>query len=147
MRSFVLVGAPDPGNPNTVTEAELRGWEAEGLVRWLGPRKDIAVLLRGAHIACQPSSYREGLPKSALEAMAGRQSRSLLPIFRAAERRWLMEKRGFLVPVRDPTALAEALRKLIESPQLRARMGMAGRQRAELYFGDVLICRQTLFGV
>ena len=58
---FVLVGAPDPGNPNTVTEAELRGWEAEGVVTWLGPRRDIAELLRSAHIAVQPSTYREGL--------------------------------------------------------------------------------------
>ena len=140
---FLLVGAPDPGNPDTVSEAELRGWEAEGLVRWLGPRKDIAALLRGAHIACQPSSYREGLPKSALEAMAAGKPlvATDIPGCREAV---VHQETGFLVPPREPIALADALQKLIESPELRIRMGMAGRRRAERYFADEIICRQTL---
>jgi glycosyltransferase involved in cell wall biosynthesis len=140
---FLLVGAPDPGNPNTVTEAELRDWEAAGLVRWLGARKDIACLLRDAHIACQPSSYREGLPKSALEAMAA--GKPLVATNVPGCREAVVDgKTGFLVPPREPLALAEALQKLIESPELRIRMGMAGRQRALQYFADSIICRQTL---
>jgi glycosyltransferase involved in cell wall biosynthesis len=140
---FVLVGAPDPGNPNTVSEAELRGWEAEGLVSWLGPRRDIAALLRGAHIACQPSSYREGLPKSALEAMAS--GKPLVATDIPGCREAVVDgETGLLVPARDPPALAAALRRLIEAPELRAKMGAAGRLRAEQYFADAIICRQTL---
>jgi glycosyltransferase involved in cell wall biosynthesis len=140
---FLLAGAPDPGNPDTVSEAELRGWEAEGLVYWLGPRKDVAALLRGAHIACQPSTYREGLPKSALEAMAAGKPlvATDIPGCREAV---VHEETGFLVPPREPVALADALQKLIESPELRLRMGTAGRRRAEQYFADEIICRQTL---
>jgi glycosyltransferase involved in cell wall biosynthesis len=54
------------------------------------------------------------------------------------------QETGFLVPPREPIALADALQKLIESPELRIRMGMAGRRRAERYFADEIICRQTL---
>ena len=140
---FVLAGAPDLGNPNTVTEAELRGWEAEGVVTWLGPRKDIAALLRGAHIACQPSSYREGLPKSALEAMAS--GKPLVATNIPGCREAVVEgETGFLVPPRNPPALADALQRLIASPELRASMGAAARLRAEQNFADSIICRQTL---
>jgi glycosyltransferase involved in cell wall biosynthesis len=140
---FVLVGAPDPGNPNTVTAAELRRWEAEGLVTWLGARKDIAALLRSAHIACQPSSYREGLPKSALEAMAA--GKPLVATDIPGCREAVVDGvTGLLVPPRNPAALAAALRQLIEAPQLRATMGAAARLRAEQYFADAIICRQTL---
>ncbi|HEY1856067.1 glycosyltransferase family 4 protein [Acidocella sp.] len=140
---FVLAGAPDPGNPDTVTEAELRGWEAEGLVTWLGPRRDVADLLRGAHIACQPSTFREGLPKSALEAMAS--GKPLVATDIPGGRETVVDgETGFLVPPRDPAALAAALERLIGDAALRARFGAAARRRAELSFSDPIICAQTL---
>jgi glycosyltransferase involved in cell wall biosynthesis len=140
---FVLVGAPDEGNPNTITIAELRAWEAEGVVSWLGPRRDIAELLRGAHIAVQPSTYREGLPKSALEAMASGKPlvATDIPGCREAV---VHGQTGFLVPPRDPLALAEAIKKLLADPQLRAQFGAAARARAESQFADAVICAQTL---
>ena len=141
--AFVLVGAPDPGNPNTVTESELRGWEAQGLVTWLGPRRDVADLLRGAHIACQPSTYREGLPKSALEAMAA--GKPLVATDMPGCREAVVDgETGFLVPPHNPAALAAALERLIDDAALRARFGAAARQRAELHFSDSIICAQTL---
>jgi len=140
---FVLVGAPDPGNPDTVTEAELLAWQAEGIVTWLGPRRDIAELLRGAHIACQPSTYREGLPKSALEALAS--GKPLVATDIPGCREAVVDgQTGFLVPPRDPAALAAALRRLIEDPELRARMGAAAREYAEQNFADAIICAATV---
>ena len=140
---FVLAGAPDPGNPNTVTETELRGWEQEGLVTWLGPRRDVADLLRGVHIACQPSTYREGLPKSALEAMAS--GKPLVATDMPGCREAVVDgETGFLVPPGDPAALAAALERLIGDAALRARFGAAARRRAEENFSDAIICAQTL---
>jgi glycosyltransferase involved in cell wall biosynthesis len=140
---FVLVGAPDPGNPNTVTGEELRGWEAAGLVTWLGPRTDIAELLSSAHIACQPSSYREGLPKSALEAMAS--GKPLIATDIPGCREAVVDgQTGLLVEPRNPAALAAAIQQLIEAPELRAHMGAAARLRVEQYFADAIICEQTL---
>jgi glycosyltransferase involved in cell wall biosynthesis len=140
---FVLVGAPDPGNPNSITESELRAWADEKIITWLGPRRDIAALLRTAHIAVQPSTYREGLPKSALEAMAAGKPlvATDIPGCREAV---VHGKTGFLVPPRDPFALAEALRTLIADSALRAQFAAAARARAVEYFSDSVICAQTL---
>ncbi len=141
---FVLVGAPDPGNMNSVPESELRGWEAEGILTWLGARRDIADLLRGAHIAVNPSTYREGLPKTALEAMAAGKPvvATDIPGCREAV---VHGQTGSLVPPRDVTALAAAIKTLIDDPALRARMGAAGRLRVEEHFSDSIICAETLF--
>jgi glycosyltransferase involved in cell wall biosynthesis len=140
---FILAGAPDEGNHNALTAEQLRGWEDEGLVTWLGKVRDIAGLLASAHIACQPSSYREGLPKSALEAMAA--GKPLVATDIPGCREAVVDgETGFLVPTRDAFALAEALQKLIESPELRQRFGAAGRKRVEENFSDAIICAQTL---
>ena len=140
---FLLVGAPDPGNPNSITEAELRAWQADGVVRWLGPRRDIADLLRGAHIAVQPSTYREGLPKSALEAMAAGKPlvASDIPGCREAV---VHGQTGFLFPAGDMRALATAIKTLLDDAPLRARFGAAARTRATENFSESIICAQTL---
>ena len=139
---FVLAGGPDPGNPNSLTEAELRDAAASGAVTWLGPRRGIAALLAGSHIACLPS-YREGLPKSLLEAMAAGLScvATDVPGCRCLV---YHGETGLLVPPRDAAALADALALLIADPALRARMGAAGRQRAVREFADPIICAATL---
>ena len=140
---FILAGAPDPGNLDSIPEAELRAWQAESIVTWLGPRTDIAALLRGAHIACQPSTYREGLPKSALEAMAA--GKPLVATNVPGCREAVVDgQTGFLVPPGDASALAAGLKKLIASPELRARMGAAARARAVQEFSSPHICAQTL---
>jgi glycosyltransferase involved in cell wall biosynthesis len=141
--TFVLVGAPDPGNPNTVTEAELRGWRDEGIVTWLGPRRDVAALLRGAHIFSLPSTYREGLPKAALEAAASGLPMVLTDIPGCREA-VVDGVTGLLVPPRDPPALAKALARLIDDPVLRASMGAAARELAVSQFSDAIICARTL---
>ncbi|MDP1536303.1 MAG: glycosyltransferase family 4 protein, partial [Burkholderiales bacterium] len=66
---FVLVGEPDPANPASVPESTLRAWQGQHGVEWWGRRDDMPAVLQAAHIACLPS-YREGLPKSLLEAAA-----------------------------------------------------------------------------
>jgi glycosyltransferase involved in cell wall biosynthesis len=140
---FLLVGAPDEGNPNTVTAAELKAWQEAKKITWLGPRRDIAALLATSHIACQPSTYREGLPKSALEAMAAGKPlvATDIPGCREAV---VHNVTGLLVPPRDPAAMAAALKTLIDDPDLRARMGTAARARAVENFSDAIICEKTL---
>jgi glycosyltransferase involved in cell wall biosynthesis len=140
---FLLAGAPDAGNPDSLTEAELRGFEAEGVVRWLGPVSDVAALLAGVHIFCLPSTYREGLPKAVLEAMSSGTPvvATDIPGCREAV---VDGETGFLVPPRAPEALASALARLIADPALRARMGAAGRRRVEENFSDAIICTATL---
>ncbi|MCF3946091.1 glycosyltransferase family 4 protein [Acidiphilium sp. AL] len=136
---FILAGAPDPGNPASLTGEEIRA--ARG-VRWIGKCDDMAGLLASSHIACLPS-YREGLPKFLLEAMA-----SGLPCVATdvtgCRDAVIDGETGLLVPPRDARALAEALARLIGDASLRARLGAAGRARAQRKFADSVVCDRTL---
>ena len=125
---FVLVGGIDPGNPSSLTEAELEIWNAEGVVEWLGHRTDVREVLGESHVVCLPS-YREGLPKSLLEASGiGRAMiASNVPGCREVVRDGIT---GLLVEPRDARALATAMLRLGDDPTLRARMGVAARERA-----------------
>ena len=139
---FVLVGDPDPANPASVPESTLRSWHGQHGVEWWGRREDMPAVLQAAHIACLPS-YREGLPKSLLEAAA-----CGLPIVTtdAPGCREVVHDgvNGLLVPVRDAAALAAALGKLIGDAALRRSMGAQSRLRAETEFGLDAVITQTL---
>ena len=139
---FVLVGDPDPANPASVPESTLRRWHGRHGVEWWGRRDDMPAVLQAAHIACLPS-YREGLPKSLLEAAA-----CGLPIVTtdAPGCREVVRDgvNGLLVPVRDADALAAALKRLIEDAELRRRMGEASRVRAGEEFSQARVIEATL---
>lgn len=140
---FVLVGKPDPGNPRSVTEAELRAWQDEGCVEWWGFRSDMPQVLAQAHIACLPSYYREGLPKFLIESAAAG-----LPLVTtdATGCREAVDEgvNGFLVPPRDPRALAAVLGRLIDDPALCSRLGERSREIAEQRFASDLIHARVL---
>ena len=129
---WVLVGAPDPGNPASITQEEFQRWQAEGVVTCLGERDDVAALYQNAHIAVLPS-YREGLPRSLVEAAAcGRAVVTTdVPGCRDAIEPGVS---GLLVPVRNARALADAVAQLAQDPVQRQAMGAAGRRLAEQAF-------------
>jgi glycosyltransferase involved in cell wall biosynthesis len=123
---FVLAGRRDPSNPSSISEEQLRTWQAGGTVEWWGQREDMPAIMAAVHIVALPS-YREGFPKVLLEAAA-----SMRPVV-ATDVPGCREivrdgENGLLVPPRDAGALAEALVRLIDSPGLRRRMGERGRQ-------------------
>jgi glycosyltransferase involved in cell wall biosynthesis len=139
---FALVGDLDPGNRASIDPAVLDEWKAEGVVELWGFRRDMPRVLGEADIVCLPS-YREGLPKSLLEAMAAGLPcvTTDVPGCREAVRNG---ENGWLVPPRDPQALARALKLLIENPDLRYRMGKRGRDMVLTEFDSPIICQQTL---
>lgn len=129
---FCLVGAIDPANPASLTNAELAGWEAEGVVELWGHRSDMPEVLQAAHLVVLPS-YREGLPKVLLEAAAcGRAVVTTdVPGCRDAIDPGVT---GVLVPARDTVALAAAIKGLTDDPVRCQTMGTAGRVLAETAF-------------
>jgi glycosyltransferase involved in cell wall biosynthesis len=138
----VLVGDTDPGNPAAIPIEQLRRWEDSGAVEWWGYRTDMPAVLASAHIVCLPS-YREGLPKALLEAAAA--GRPIVTTDVAGCREVVREaENGFLVPVRDPVALADRLHRLAADPALRARMGRRGREIAEAEFAVERVVTATL---
>jgi glycosyltransferase involved in cell wall biosynthesis len=137
-----LIGSPDPGNPTSVRHQELEQWKSDGYVQLLGYRKDIAVQYAAANIVCLPS-YREGLPKSLVEAAAcGRAVVTTdVPGCRDAITPGVT---GLLVPVKDAVALADVIQTLIKDPELRSSMGQAGRALAEEAFTIEKIVEQHM---
>ena len=142
---FTLVGAPDEGNPTSVSREQLRSWTADGggPVEWWGYREDVADVLAGTHIAVLPTCYGEGAPKTLLEAAAcGRPIVATdVPGCRTVVRHG---GNGLLVPTRDPRALADAVAALADDPARRAAMGAEGRRRAETEFASDRIHAETL---
>lgn len=129
---FLLVGGVDPGNPSALTTDELEDWQREGVVRWLGHCDDIHAILRENYVACLPS-YREGLPKSLLEASAvGRAMITTdVPGCREVVRDGVT---GLLVTPRDADSLAAAMERLGSDPALRERLRKAAREKAEAVY-------------
>ncbi len=140
---FLLAGEPDAGNPNSVQAEQVDAWREEQIITPLGHVDDIADLLRDIDVMVLPSFYREGVPRSLIEAAAAG-----IPIITTdtAGCRDVVEDgvNGFLVPIRDSGALADALHKILGDPTLAARMGAAGRAKALAKFDEKLVFDRTV---
>lgn len=137
-----LAGSLDLENPASVRPETLRAWQAEGVIEYVGECADVAGFYAQAHIVTLPS-YREGLPKSLIEAAAcGRPVVTTdVPGCRDAIEPGVS---GVLVPPRNAQALADAVATLAGDEALRIRMGAAGRALAERDFGLDGIVRSHL---
>lgn len=139
---FVLVGGKD-ANPGSVSDEQLTAWQAEGVIEWTGPVPDVRPYLASASVFVLPSYYREGVPRSTQEAMA--MGRPVITTDAPGCRETVDEGvNGFLVPVRRPAALAQAMQCFIAEPSLIATMGAASRRLAEERFDVRRINRQML---
>jgi glycosyltransferase involved in cell wall biosynthesis len=111
-------------------------------LRLLGYRTDIPALLAAADLFTLPSRF-EGLPMSVIEAML-----TGLPVVasnvRGPAEQVIDDVTGIAVPPGDPAALAAALARLARDPDLRARMGQAGRQRALDRYDEAKVLARTL---
>lgn len=139
---FLLAGTPDPGNPAAVPEATVRSWVEAGLVTWLGHVDDMPALFASVDVVALPS-YREGLPKGLIEA--GASGRALVTTDVPGCREVVSDGiDGLLVPVRDAGALAAAIARLHDDPQLTARLGHAARAKALAEFDEKIVIARTL---
>ncbi len=140
---FVLAGASDPGNPAAVPEATVRGWVGEGLIEWTGHVDDMPALFASADIVVLPSYYREGLPKSLIEAAAC--ATALITTDMPGCRDVVNDgEDGLLVPPRNAAALHAAILRLLDAPDLARRFGRAARAKALARFDERIVIRRTL---
>lgn len=120
-------------NPKALKKNELQQLCDGSYIQWLGYRSDIKQLLQQTNIMAFPSYYREGVPRSLIEACAI--GRPIVTTDSIGCRDTVDDGRnGFLVPIKDSVTLAEKLRILIDDAQLREEMGKASRQKAEREF-------------
>jgi glycosyltransferase involved in cell wall biosynthesis len=123
---FQLAGGFDP-NPMSIQPAELREWEREGVIDYLGELDDVRPALGMARCYVLPS-YREGTPRTVLEAMAT--GRPVITTDAPGCRETVIDgENGLLVPVRNALALQDAMETILERPDLVERMAQKGLER------------------
>jgi len=136
-RRFVLriAGTLDKGNPAAISDAEWQEWIREGIAEPLGMLEDVRPALLSAHCVVLPS-YREGLPRSLLEAAAT--ARPVITTDAVGCRNAVdAGKSGFLCKVADTHSLAECMRRMLDlSPAALSEMGHAGRAWVERHFSE-----------
>ncbi len=126
---FAMVGWSFEGNPSAISLQEVELWREEGFVDIFDETDDVRPFIAEASVYVLPS-YREGTPRTVLEAMA--MGRPIITTDVPGCRETVIEGvNGFLVPVRNSEALAEAMERFILEPALIGRMGAESRQIAE----------------
>lgn len=140
---FELLGAVDRANPNSIPRERIRNWEEEGVIRYLGRTDDVRPYLSAADCVVLPS-YREGVPRSLLEAAA--MARPLIATDVAGCRDVVDNNvNGLLCRARDAGHLAEKMLQVLKlSPEARDRMGQAGRRKIETEFDEKLVIQKYL---
>ena len=138
---FQLLGPAGVANPSAISQQEVEQWAAEGVVEWLGETDDVRPYLSAADCVVLPS-YREGMPRTLLEASAlGR------PIVatRVPGCRDVVEDgvTGLLCEARSADDLAAKMLHMLEmTAQQRAHMGELGRARMQAEFDERLIIQR-----
>jgi glycosyltransferase involved in cell wall biosynthesis len=139
---FIVVGDQDKENRGCIDKKTLDSWKREGVVEFWGFHNNMSNLFSVASVCCLPS-YREGLPKALIEAMSAG-----LPCV-ATDVPGCREvvshcDNGYLVPAREPSLLASAIKALVEDPLTAKKMGKRGRKRVLREFSDEIVIEKTL---
>ena len=137
---FVLAGARDPDNRESVTEEDIAAWGRSGDVLLPGHVSDVPCLLALSDVVALPS-YHEGVPRSLIEAAAMGRAIVATAIPGAAA---VVEDgvNGTLVPPRDANALAAAIEALLDNVEQRSEYGAAGRRKAEREFDERVVAER-----
>lgn len=132
---FWLAGEPDTDSAGFVPEDQLREWEDEGLIEWLGYQTDMPTLFNQADIAALPTKYNEGMPRFLVEAAA-----CGLPIVTTDQEACRIVvsdgENGIIIPSGDSEALADALERLVTDPDYRKTLGQKARTDAVRDFDE-----------
>ena len=126
---FQILGKIDKGNPNHIKDEYIEMWKKEKVVTLLEEKDDVRSVIAHADVVVLPSYYREGVPKSLLEAMA--MGKAIITTNVPGCKETVIEGiNGFLIPPRDIMALVESIRFMITHPRQRADMGKQSRKIA-----------------
>lgn len=138
---MVLVGDVDE-NPKSVSRQQIEQWVSDGLVEYWGYTSDVNSTYARSNIVVLPS-YREGLPKSLIEAAACGRAVITTDVPGCRDSITANET-GLLVPVKNPEALADAIEILCMNRALRQQFGVSGRRLAENVFDINAVVQQHL---
>lgn len=138
---FQLLG-PFDSNPKGITKSTVDRWEAEGIIDYLGELDDVRPAYNNCSVFVLPSYYREGCPRSSLEALSC--GRPVITTDSVGCRETVIDgKNGFLVKPQSIDEIEQAMIRLIDEPALIHQMGIASRQLAVKRF-DVHTVNQQI---
>lgn len=135
---FRLLGATDAVNRTAIDAATVAGWQAEGVIEYLGTTADVRPVIAAAECVVLPS-YREGAPRTLIEAaaMARPVIATDVPGCRSVVEAGVT---GLLCAPRDAESLAAAMLEFCGmTPEVRAAMGAAGRRKMEAEYDEALV--------
>ncbi len=139
---FVLSGLADEDNKAGVTPTYMKDWEDGTYISWIGYQKNMVEVYKNSHIVVLPS-YREGMPKSLIEACAI--GRAIVTTNAIGCKETVDEGvNGFKVSVANSRDLSNALEKLINNHDLIKQMGHNSRAKAEREFDVKNVVEQHL---
>ena len=142
---FHIIGEPPKNNSSAVSETELKELHRQEVIVYHGKSENVAKVISELDVFVLPSYYREGVPRSILEALS-----SGMPIITTDQpgcRETVSEnKNGFLIPPQQQQPLTDALTYFLESPETIAQMGLESRKLAENKF-DVNIINRDLMKI
>jgi glycosyltransferase involved in cell wall biosynthesis len=137
-----LYGAPDPSNRRSCSETDLRRWSSEPGIRWHGRTPDVVEVWRTHHVAMLLTWYREGVPRSLIEAAAS--GRPIVTTDSPGCRDLVRDhQEGILVPLRDTEATARALVEMAGDADLRGQLGRAAHVRFAERFTEAEVRRRV----
>lgn len=140
---FRLAGWFDD-NPSALSRDEVEGWVKEGILEYVGRLHDVRPEIAAARVYVLPS-YREGTPRTVLEAMA--MARPVITTDAPGCRETVKDGwNGVLVPVRNVELLAAAMLRFIEEPAAAVEMGKRSRELALVKFDARLVARELVSG-
>ena len=126
---FRLLGGVDRA-PGAIPAQSVTDWCAQGLIEWPGQVTDVRPHLRDSAVFVLPTLYREGRPRSVMEAMA--RGRAIITTDMPGAQDAITDgQSGVVIPAGDTAALVAACRRFLDEPELSARMGRAARSEAE----------------
>jgi glycosyltransferase involved in cell wall biosynthesis len=140
---FWLLGPLDKANPTAIPSKAIKGWEEKGIIKYLGVVDDVRPLIYQSDVVTLPS-YREGIPRSLLEAIS--MGKPIITTDAPGCREVVEDgKNGFLVPVKDVEALTNAMIKFIElTEEERQEMGHYSREKAIREFDEKIIVKKYI---
>lgn len=140
---FLVAGDLDPGNPESITETQLRTWAELGSINMLGHVEDMQKLIEKVDLVVLPSTYGEGVPRILIEAAAS--GKPIVAFANNGTSEIVKDgENGYLTPAGDQVSLNQAISKLLESEDLRDSFGRNSRLKFESEFAQEKVLGETI---
>jgi glycosyltransferase involved in cell wall biosynthesis len=136
---FLLIGYIDSDNPGGISKTQIQQWSDEGIIEYRGTAEDIRNIISESDCIVLPSYYREGVPRTLLEAAS--MAKPIITTNNVGCREVIDNGiNGFICNSKDSTNLSDVMREMIRlTPEKREKMGQSGRNKILSQFDEKIV--------